>query len=112
MKYLYIDYFNPNNISINNYAPQVLLTDFKIKNNTVKINSDEGVLKQSIVYTKSVTLSYDRANFSINFSIENCFMLISSSFKKNKNKNRERTILMTLALAARSWSIHKNKTIH
>ncbi|WP_166963816.1 hybrid sensor histidine kinase/response regulator transcription factor [Yeosuana marina] len=66
-----VSYFNPNNISINNYAPQVLLTDFKIKNNTVKVNSDEGVLKQSIAYTKSVTLSYDRANFSINFSIPN-----------------------------------------
>lgn len=63
--------FNPNNIVLNNSAPQVLLTDFKIKNASVKVNSEKGVLKQSIAYTKAVTLSYDRANFSINFSIPN-----------------------------------------
>jgi len=66
-----VTYFNPNNIVINNYAPQVLLTDFKIKNNSVKVNNGDGVFKKSIAYTKSLTLSYDKANFSIKFSIPN-----------------------------------------
>ncbi|TXD53164.1 response regulator [Polaribacter sp. IC066] len=63
--------FNSNDITINDYAPQVLLTDFKIQNNSVKINKENGVLKENITHTKELTLNYDKANFSINFSIPN-----------------------------------------
>ena len=66
-----VTYFNPNNIVVNNDAPQVLLTDFKINNTSVKVNSEKGILKQSITYTKAITLSYNKANFSINFAIPN-----------------------------------------
>jgi len=58
-------------ISINQYAPQVLITDLKIKNETIKANDSLGILEKSIGYTKTITLDYDKANFSINFAIPN-----------------------------------------
>ena len=66
-----VTYFNANNIRVNKYSPQVLLTDFKVKNESVIINGNSNILKKSITYTKEVTLSYDKANFSISFSIPN-----------------------------------------
>ncbi|WP_445735967.1 two-component regulator propeller domain-containing protein [Mariniflexile sp.] len=66
-----VTYFNANKITVNKYAPQVVLTDFKVKNESVPINSDLNILKKSITYTKEITLSYDKANFSISFSIPN-----------------------------------------
>lgn len=66
-----VSYFNPHNIAINKYVPQVLLTDFKIKNSSVKVNDEDDILNKTITYTKELTLSYDRANFSINFAIPN-----------------------------------------
>src|SRR5690606_31887537 len=34
-------------------------------------NDDDGILKESIAYTKTVSLSYDKANFSIDYSLPN-----------------------------------------
>ncbi len=66
-----VTYFKPNNIAINLYSPQVLLSNLKIKNETVDVNSDQQILKETITYTKTLVLDYDKANFSINFSIPN-----------------------------------------
>tara|TARA_R110002049_G_scaffold151804_1_gene315560 strand:- start:348 stop:4400 length:4053 start_codon:yes stop_codon:yes gene_type:complete len=66
-----VTYFNANNIRVNKYSPQVLLTDFKVKNEPVIINGDSNILNKSITYTKELTLSYDKSNFSISFSIPN-----------------------------------------
>lgn len=66
-----VTYFNPKEISINTYTPQVLLTDFKIQNKTITVNNDDGILQKSISYTKEITLNYDKANFSIDFSLPN-----------------------------------------
>jgi signal transduction histidine kinase/ligand-binding sensor domain-containing protein/DNA-binding response OmpR family regulator len=66
-----ISSFDPENILINNYIPQVLLTDFKINNESVKISGENGILKENILFTKSIKLAYDQANFSIDFSIPN-----------------------------------------
>lgn len=65
-----VSYFNPNKINVNEYSPQVVLTDFKVKNESVEI-SKQGILKKHISFTKSISLTYDNANFSINFSIPN-----------------------------------------
>lgn len=65
-----ISFFDPNKIEINQYSPQVILTDLKIKNRPLSIDKD-GILKSHISYTKSITLEYDNANFSIGFSIPN-----------------------------------------
>ncbi|PQJ77626.1 hybrid sensor histidine kinase/response regulator [Polaribacter glomeratus] len=66
-----VTFFNTSKISINDYAPQVLLTDFKIQHNTLESKGDTNVLRESNAYTEPVTLRYDEANFSINFSIPN-----------------------------------------
>ena len=66
-----VSYFDSNRIAVNSYSPQVILTNFKIKNDPVNVNDDQDVLEKSITYTKSLTLSYDKANISINFAIPN-----------------------------------------
>ena len=66
-----VSYFDSDHIAVNSYSPQVILTSFNIKNQSVNVNTDQDVLDKSITYTKSLTLSYDKANFSINFAIPN-----------------------------------------
>ena len=66
-----VSYFNPQNISINDYSPQVILTNFKVKNESIEANKENDILEKSISYTNKITLSYDKANFSINFAIPN-----------------------------------------
>lgn len=66
-----VTYFDSDRIAVNRYSPQVLLTDFKVKNKSVEANDDQDILEKSITYTKSLTLSYDKANIAINFAIPN-----------------------------------------
>lgn len=66
-----VSYFDSDKIAVNSYSPQVILTNFKIKNESVNVNADQDILEKSIAYTKSLTLSYDKANISINFAIPN-----------------------------------------
>jgi ligand-binding sensor domain-containing protein/signal transduction histidine kinase/DNA-binding response OmpR family regulator len=66
-----VSYFDSDRIAVNSYSPQVILTSFNIKNESVNVNTEQDILDKSIAYTKSVTLSYDKANFSINFAIPN-----------------------------------------
>ncbi|MBF4484973.1 MULTISPECIES: two-component regulator propeller domain-containing protein [unclassified Flavobacterium] len=64
-------YFDAKKISLNTYAPQVLITNLKIKNQSIHPNDSVGILERSIGYTKTITLDYDKANFSIDFAIPN-----------------------------------------
>ncbi|MEN2413147.1 two-component regulator propeller domain-containing protein [Flavobacterium mesophilum] len=64
-------FFDADKISLNQHAPQVLITDLKIKNETINAHDKDGILEQSIGFTKTITLDYDKANFSINFAIPN-----------------------------------------
>lgn len=64
-------YFDAKKISLNKYAPQVLITDLKIKNETIDPNHSADILEKSIGYTKSIILDYDKANFTISFAIPN-----------------------------------------
>lgn len=64
-------FFDAAKISLNEYAPQVLITDLKIKNETIHANDAAGILEKSIGFTPTITLDYDKANFSINFAIPN-----------------------------------------
>lgn len=66
-----VTYFDSDRIAVNGYSPQVLLTDFKIKNKSVYVNDGQDILEKSIIYTKSLTLSHDKANISINFAMPN-----------------------------------------
>ncbi|OXA76453.1 Two component regulator propeller [Flavobacterium aquidurense] len=89
-------YFDARKISINQYAPQVLITDLKIKNESTNPNDSLGILEKSIGYTKTITLDYDKANFSINFAIPN---YIRS--KKNQYSYR-------LTGLENNWTLTKN----
>ncbi|KOP38296.1 hybrid sensor histidine kinase/response regulator [Flavobacterium sp. WLB] len=64
-------YFDAAKISLNQYSPQVLITDLKIKNETIHAEDKDGILEKSIGFTQTITLDYDKANFSINFAIPN-----------------------------------------
>lgn len=64
-------FFDAKKIAVNTYSPQVLLTNFFVKNELVNVSDSQNILNKTINYTKSLILSYDKANFSINFSIPN-----------------------------------------
>ncbi len=66
-----ITYFNTKKLSVNKYSPQVILTDFKIANKSVNVANENDILEKSITFTKKLTLSYDKANFTINFATPN-----------------------------------------
>jgi signal transduction histidine kinase/ligand-binding sensor domain-containing protein/DNA-binding response OmpR family regulator len=74
-----ITYFDTKKLSVNSYSPQVILTDFKIGNKSINVANENDILEKSIAYTKSLTLSYDKANFTINFATPN---FINSSNNK------------------------------
>ena len=66
-----VSYFDANQLARNNYNPQVILTDLKIKNNSISVGEENAVLTQSMPFTKEIILDYDKANFSIDYSIPN-----------------------------------------
>ena len=76
-----VTYINTNSLKTNTYAPQVILTEFNVKENDKKENDEKEVLKQTLPFTKSIKLSHTQGNFSISFSIPN---FINSSNNKYK----------------------------
>ncbi|MBF4507785.1 response regulator [Flavobacterium sp. JLP] len=89
-------YFDAKKISINQYAPQVLITNLKIKNETINANDAAEILEKSIGYTKTITLDYDKANFSIDFAIPNYI----------RSKNNQYSYRLTGL--ENNWTITKN----
>ncbi len=89
-------FFDANKISLNNYVPQVLITNLKIQNKTINPNDAENILQKSMIYTKKITLDYDKANFSISYAIPN--------FIRSKN-NQYRYRLIGLE---NNWTTTKN----
>lgn len=62
-----LNYFYPSDIYRSEFIPTVLITDFQIFNESVKIGEDSP-LKQSILFTKEIILSYTQNVFSIQFA--------------------------------------------
>jgi signal transduction histidine kinase/ligand-binding sensor domain-containing protein/DNA-binding response OmpR family regulator len=89
-------YFDARKISLNQYTPQVLITDLKIKNETIHPKDSTAILEKSIGYTKTITLDYDKANFSINFAIPNYI----------RSKNNQYSYRLTGL--ENNWTITKN----
>ena len=73
--------FNPNNLIKNNSAPQVIIADLKVKNQSISANDETKLLTNTIAYTKSIELSHDQGNFSISFSIPNYVNSSSNRYK-------------------------------
>lgn len=75
--------FHPEQVVENPYVPPIVLTDFRLFNNPVRVG-EESPLQNSISYTDSLTLSHEQSIFSIEFS--------SLSFA-NPQRNRYRYML-------------------
>ena len=73
--------FDENKIAENKYAPQVILTDFKIKNQSVAVNDTHNVLTNTIGFTKEIELLHNQGNFSLSFSIPSFINSKSNSYK-------------------------------
>ncbi len=63
--------FNTKRIYKNEYVPKVLLSDLKIKNQSVKVSSDDAILFKSVSYAHTIQLKHDNANFSISYALPN-----------------------------------------
>ncbi|MEO8472703.1 MAG: two-component regulator propeller domain-containing protein, partial [Chryseolinea sp.] len=62
--------FHPDSIESNTFVPPIIMTDFKIFNKSIK-NSPEGVLKNHISETNTITLSHKQSVFSFEFAALN-----------------------------------------
>lgn len=66
-----ISSFYPNKLIRNNIKPNIVFTDFEIKDKPVTVLSDNSPLKDPINDTKHITLTYDQAFISIKFAALN-----------------------------------------
>jgi signal transduction histidine kinase/ligand-binding sensor domain-containing protein/DNA-binding response OmpR family regulator len=73
--------FDAENISRNEYVPQVILTDFKLKNKSVSVRAEDEILAQSMPFTKVIALNHENTNFSISFAIPNYINPNSNQYK-------------------------------
>ncbi len=62
-----LNYFNPDQIKLSDYSPQILITDFRVFNKSVKISEDYN-LKSSILFANEITLSHSDNVFSVQFT--------------------------------------------
>jgi signal transduction histidine kinase/ligand-binding sensor domain-containing protein len=61
--------FYPEKMRYNNYVPPIVLTDFQLFNERVKIGpTDQSILQKSISETNELNLSYDQSVFSFEFA--------------------------------------------
>jgi signal transduction histidine kinase/ligand-binding sensor domain-containing protein len=62
--------FHPDSIKTNELIPPVAITDFRLFNKPVKINSSrKAVIKTNISYTKKITLAYYQHDLSFTFAV-------------------------------------------
>ncbi len=62
-----LNVFHPDSIKDNPHIPNILLSDFKIFNQSVKVGDYDSLLKQHISQTKEIVLTYQHSVFSIDF---------------------------------------------
>jgi len=60
--------FNPAEFIKNTSTPPVYITGFQVNNKELTVNNTKSPLKESITYTRSITLPYDQSTFSIDFA--------------------------------------------
>ncbi|MFD0861603.1 two-component regulator propeller domain-containing protein [Sungkyunkwania multivorans] len=61
--------FDSKNLATNDYSPQVIITDFKIRNESLDPQGENSVSQNTIQYTDALELSYEQGNFTISFAI-------------------------------------------
>lgn len=57
--------FNPAHFKMPSFVPPVYITHLQVNNKDQSVNRDESSLTQSILYTKQITLPYDRSTLSL-----------------------------------------------
>jgi ligand-binding sensor domain-containing protein/signal transduction histidine kinase len=72
--------FSPDNLTDTSYVPALLLTDFQISGSSVRVGP-KSVLKQSIGYTDSVTLSHEQNQFAVKFAAFQYLMPESTRYR-------------------------------
>jgi len=60
--------FNPSQFTINTAIPPVFITGFQVNNKELSIDDKSSPLKQSITYTRHISLPYDQSTISIDFA--------------------------------------------
>lgn len=62
-----LNYFNPNEIKLSDFSPNILLTDLKIFNKSVTVG-ENSILGKSILYSDEVHIPYSDNVFSLHFT--------------------------------------------
>lgn len=73
--------FNPENLTDNDYIPQVTLTDLKITNKSVFPDDHHKVLEHPLHQTKEITLNYKQSIFTIEFALLSYLSPENNSYK-------------------------------
>lgn len=73
--------FDSSRLNKNDYAPQVILTEFAIKNKSVETPALNTVLKKTLPYTKSIELTHDQGNFSITFALPSFINSLNNNYQ-------------------------------
>lgn len=61
--------FHPESLKTNNYIPSVIITDFKLFNKSVRVDTTKNaVLTKNISYTRSIKLKHNQNDFSFEFA--------------------------------------------
>jgi ligand-binding sensor domain-containing protein/signal transduction histidine kinase/DNA-binding response OmpR family regulator len=88
--------FNPENIHINTYAPEIIFTNLRIFNQNVIPGDHHNVLSQHISKTSKIVLTYNQSLFELEFVAFNYFMPFRTRYKyKLENYNDEWIDLQT-----------------
>ncbi|GAA4951950.1 two-component regulator propeller domain-containing protein [Algibacter agarivorans] len=94
-----VTYFDSEKLTTNRYAPQVIITDFKIKNKSVVLSDEDAVLEKTIPFTESLKLSYDQGNFSVSFAMPN-FINSNNNHYQYRLKGLEKEWVLTTGSTA------------
>ncbi len=76
-----VTYFDVNALKTNTYVPEVVLTDFTIKNNDLKADATPKLEVLTLPFTKTIDLDYDQGNFSISFALPSYINSSNNSYK-------------------------------
>jgi ligand-binding sensor domain-containing protein/signal transduction histidine kinase len=63
--------FRPEEFKKSSFVPTLYITGFQVNDKEVNVNNDGSPLKQSITYTKEITLPYNQSTLSIDFAALN-----------------------------------------
>ncbi len=63
-----INIFNPKEILLDSFVPNIFITKLLVGNKPIECDDKTGILKQSIEFTKSITLDYSQDVFTLEFT--------------------------------------------